>query len=119
LEEIYRNKRQNASVGRIIREKMGYPEKKSNLVSPRNDTEEGSERVKFGSPNKSGGFYGEKKNKSKKSVRIVAEGSDDDFDSRYNMKSDNYNFKSDNLKSEEENIFGHNLNDDYLNKNNN
>lgn len=36
LEEVYMRKRENSSVGRIMRERMGFSEKKSTQNSPRN-----------------------------------------------------------------------------------
>jgi hypothetical protein len=117
LEQIYMNKRQNSGVGRIIRENMGYTDnsRKSLNTSPRNhegtDGEE-SERIKYGSPSKiSEGYFGSSKNnnksksKKKKSVRIASDRSEEGEKDEYDSK---YNFKSDNLRSDEDNIFSSN-----------
>lgn len=44
LEEIYNRKRENTQVGKIMREKMGYTDKRSNQPSPRSKNGDDLER---------------------------------------------------------------------------
>lgn len=65
LEEIYMRKKENSSVGRIMRERMGYSEKRSSQNSPRredfeDELDEEEEQLS-------------KSQKKKKSVRIADE----------------------------------------------
>ncbi len=41
LEEVYNRKRENTQVGKIMREKMGFADKKSNQNSPRSRNGDG------------------------------------------------------------------------------
>jgi hypothetical protein len=66
LEQIYMRKKENSSVGRIMREKMGYTEKKSTQNTPRKDYDEDDEAEDVDDKLT-------KSQKKKKSVRIADE----------------------------------------------